>query len=636
MMSALLDALQAPPFQALGWALVHFLWQGMLLALVFRALLGALRRSTPQVRYLAACAGLFLMAATPVVGTVLALRAPVAVGPAAAHGAAGPAGSASVPEATLSSPGAGPAAAPRPSLPDARAEESGVRGWVERAEAGVRPWLPVLVLVWLLGVGLGAARMAGAWLHLRRLRTRWLCEVPAEWAATLARLCRQMGIDRPVRVLGSTRIDGPAVIGALKPVILIPASLVSGLSPRDVELIMTHELAHVRRWDYVVNLAQAMVETLLFFHPAIWWLSEVIRDEREKCCDDLVVSVAGGGRRYARALLAAEELRATGPGPRLAPALGGGSLYRRIQRIVVPAEETPSAGGAPLGACLAVLAAAVLTLGGARNVAALDGPRPAEEVPAAAPLPSPGDLGERWAEARVRAAASGWSGYWIAWGIPAAAPGGTPGSNSDRDRPVAGTPDPLLARLARGRDVERLGPEPGPTDVVFLFRMPAAGDSVPSVMKIRTAEVRADLDGAPLVWLGAAPYEESLGMIARLYGAAAPEVRAELAAGAALHAPGDAPLGFVRRVLEGDPSETVRAEAAYWLHHQPTPAALALLERTARGDDSADVREEAVTGIARMGTPAAREVLARLERDAPHLEVRREAGDWLMRGPSIP
>ncbi|MBB4635074.1 M56 family metallopeptidase [Longimicrobium terrae] len=621
-MSTLLNALSAPLFQAVGWALVNFVWQGLLLAVVFRAILGAMHRAPAQARYLVGCAGLLLMAAAPVAGTVTALRtAPETA--AVAQGAADGAAAEFVPAADAGRADAAVFSA---------APSGEVAGWMEQWRDGVRRWLPLVVLGWMLGVLLGSVRMAGAWVHLRRLRTRWLCEVPEPWRASLSRLAGELRISRPVRLLVSTRIDGPALVGALSPVILLPASLLTGLSVRDLELILAHELAHVRRWDYAVNLAQAALETVLFFHPAVWWLSGVVREEREHCCDDAVVAATGRGNRYARALLAAEELRAARPGPMLAPALGGGSLYRRVQRLVGPGQGPPAAGAGSLAA-LGVLLCAVLALGGVRTLTAGEGSVASLAAVVDDARPSdPGALGERRRQARQRAAAEGWSrGYWIGWAVPGDHSVDL-ASNSDRGDGAEGGA-PVLDRLARGGSgAVSMGEAPRGTEAVVLLRLGAPDDTVPRVMKLRGATLPADVDDGPLVWLGRPPAGESLGLLAALYAGAPDEVRAEIAAAAAVHPVGDEALAFVRRVLGRDPSARVRAEAAFWLRHQPGDAAVALLERTSREDASEDVRQEAVSGLARMRLPAARTALQRLERDAPSPGVRREAGDWLERG----
>ena len=145
-------------------------------------------------------------------------------------------------------------------------------------------------------------------------------------------LGRRLGIGRAVALLESSAISVPMVVGWLRPVVLVPASALAGLPPRQLAAILAHELAHVRRHDYLVNLLQAAVETLLFYHPAVWWVSAQVRRERENCCDDLAVAVCGDRLGYARALADLEGLRA--PASPLVLAASGGSLVERIRRLV--------------------------------------------------------------------------------------------------------------------------------------------------------------------------------------------------------------------------------------------------------------------------------------------------------------
>jgi beta-lactamase regulating signal transducer with metallopeptidase domain len=127
-------------------------------------------------------------------------------------------------------------------------------------------------------------------------------------------------------------VEVPTVIGWLRPVILVPASALTGLSAEQLEALLAHELAHIKRYDYLINLIQTAVETLLFYHPAVWWLSAQIRQEREHCCDDLAVATCGDVLIYARALAELEQLRSLAPG--LAVAANGGALINRIQRLI--------------------------------------------------------------------------------------------------------------------------------------------------------------------------------------------------------------------------------------------------------------------------------------------------------------
>src|SRR5437870_3197950 len=159
---------------------------------------------------------------------------------------------------------------------------------------------------------LAAAGLASGWATPRRLATAGTRPVSEAWRQALARLARQLRVSRPVRLLASALIEVPAVIGWWRPVILIPVSVLAGggLTPLQLDALLAHELAHVRRHDYLVNLLQAVVETLLFYHPAVWWVSARVREERERCCDDLAVAACGDVRVYATALLRMEQLRA--------------------------------------------------------------------------------------------------------------------------------------------------------------------------------------------------------------------------------------------------------------------------------------------------------------------------------------
>jgi hypothetical protein len=187
-------------------------------------------------------------------------------------------------------------------------------------------------------------------------------------------LGRRLGLHRAVTLLESAAVAVPVVVGWLRPVVLVPASTLAGLAPKQLEAILAHELAHIRRHDYLVNLFQAVVETLLFYHPAVWWVSTQIRRERENCCDDLAVAVCGDRLGYARALVELEGLR--GAAPRLAMAVSGGSLSGRVRRLVSAPERSsrrPWAAGLLALALLPIGAAVQLSCSGATARQSHDG-----------------------------------------------------------------------------------------------------------------------------------------------------------------------------------------------------------------------------------------------------------------------
>jgi len=345
--------LDRPAIDALGWTLVHFAWQGLVIALGFAALDRSLSRASANVRYLVACGTLLTMLAVPI-GTFVVLRGlPRPSAPSAVRSMAAPTAIAKSAATRLDALSrlitSGPdrmvvARAPRKPLKEV------LTAWAENARlAAIFPWL---VMAWGMGVLVLSIRLLGGWWLVRRMRDALANAPLPEWQPRLFALSRRIGVSRPVRLLRSAMVQVPTAIGWLHPVILLPTSTLTGLSPRQIESILAHELAHIRRHDYLVNLLQSLVETLLFYHPGVWWVSSRIREERELCCDDLAVGVAGDPAVYAEALFQIERLR--GEAAALVVAASGGSLLARIRRLagVAPrGHEQPSRGlAAMLGA----------------------------------------------------------------------------------------------------------------------------------------------------------------------------------------------------------------------------------------------------------------------------------------------
>lgn len=292
-----------PILHTLGWTLLHFLWEGLLLGLLAWGALALLQRRSPAARYGMGLLFLGLMALAPIVTFLMLLpSAPTALPVSAA--------------APLS---AAPGALP----------------WTLRLEALLDPGLPLVLALWTAGVALLSLRFAGSLLYLQRLTAASVEPAPAEWHLVIARLSREMGLRRAVRLLRSLRVEAPMVVGWIRPVILVPAAAFTGLSPTQVEAVLAHEMAHIRRHDFLVNLVQSALETLLFFHPAVWWLSSRLRAERELCCDDTAVAFCGDRAAYARALATLEGLRQPAPA-QLRVGADGGSLMNRIRRLLQP------------------------------------------------------------------------------------------------------------------------------------------------------------------------------------------------------------------------------------------------------------------------------------------------------------
>src|SRR5207247_3840122 len=199
--------------------------------------------------------------------------------------------------------------------------------------------LPALILAWAAGVGLLSVRGLGGWAVAQRLKRSGRPVTLEAWQRGARQLCQRMRVWLPVRVCESALVEVPTVVGWLRPVVLLPVSTLAGLSPAQLEALLAHELAHIRRFDYLVNLLQTFGETLLFYHPAVWWVSHRMRVEREHCCDDLAVAAGGNATRYARALADLQGLCSDAPA--LAVAATGGSLFERIARLVGPPQHLP-------------------------------------------------------------------------------------------------------------------------------------------------------------------------------------------------------------------------------------------------------------------------------------------------------
>jgi beta-lactamase regulating signal transducer with metallopeptidase domain len=309
-MTALTNWLSPSAMHSLGWTLVHFLWQGTAVAALAAVLMTLCRRASA--RYALAVGALVLMLAAPV-ATFSFLTSS---GTSAAKGA--PATSSPVDESHTAT---GKVAV--------RAS-SGLSRLSPSLDISLDA-LPWLVEAWLLGVAFFSLRSAGGFLLLERERRKESPIVTDRVLAMCETLQRQLGLNRAVRYCECAWLQAPAVIGWLRPIVLLPVTALTGLSEEQLQLVIVHELAHIQRLDPFVNVFQISVETLLFYHPAVWWLNKRIRAEREHCCDDVAVSLCGNPVEYARALTLMEEWRTA---PALAMAVNRGPLSERIFRVL--------------------------------------------------------------------------------------------------------------------------------------------------------------------------------------------------------------------------------------------------------------------------------------------------------------
>ncbi len=302
----------------LGWMLIHFLWQGMIVGIALWTLLALLPKNFSRIRYLTSVLALVIICMLPMVtiSKIVSMEVPPveplsptisAVLPSGLSGEIVAADSSATISKVLQVP------------------SSKISGLVS-----LDPLLPWLVGGWVIGVFFAEVNLIRSCLTLNRWRRQGAVPETSEWKERFRRLSDQLGLQPQISLLESSRLSVPMVVGWLKPAVLVPVGFLTSLPVKHVEAILLHELAHVRRGDFLINFLQSWVETLFYFHPAVLWIGKQIRAEREFCCDQMAARYCGGNLVYAKALTALEECRE----PRLlGVAANGGALLDRIQRL---------------------------------------------------------------------------------------------------------------------------------------------------------------------------------------------------------------------------------------------------------------------------------------------------------------
>ncbi|GAB3352819.1 M56 family metallopeptidase [Lysobacter tyrosinilyticus] len=303
---------------ALGHALLHFLWQGVLIGSLAALALQALRAARPQVRYAAACFALLACVLAPL-GTFIVQLAAASPEPlfGAAHAA--------------------------PLVIAAPQAHGALFGFVPASEK-YNAYLPWIVALWAAGASVMSLRIAMGLVWIQRLRNTPQGELQATWQSRLDAIAVHFGLSRGVALRLVDNLDTPVSAGWWRPVVLLPVGLLTRMPTDLIEALLAHELAHIRRHDYLVNLLQNAVEALLFYHPVTWWLSRRIRAEREQIADQLAAEVVCAPRRLAVALYELSEIPRTHPTLHLAQAARGGQLMSRIEQLIRPTRRAhPSA-----------------------------------------------------------------------------------------------------------------------------------------------------------------------------------------------------------------------------------------------------------------------------------------------------
>ncbi len=300
--------------RSLSWTFVHSLWMGLLLTIAGALIMLGTKRSSPSLRYGLLCVSFFAFL-TAVVAVFIITWNDYGI-----KSGSNPAGKIA---------GHNPATLIQQLLTGLDTVLSSYKTWI--------------VSIWFIIFLARAVKMTNDLLQVRRLRSSFTAAPPAEWQQRFEKLYRQLKIASPVRLLESALVNVPLVIGHLKPVVLVPAGIFSNLSAAEVEAVLLHELAHIRRNDYFVNLIQRIAEMIFFFNPGFLWISSLLRSERENCCDDMVIVHTNDKERYVNALIRFREHMMQDSSYALGFPGQGKSLFHRIFRIVYSKNRSLSA-----------------------------------------------------------------------------------------------------------------------------------------------------------------------------------------------------------------------------------------------------------------------------------------------------
>ncbi len=297
--------------EAFGWTVLHSLWQATLIAIITGFLLLVCRKKSANTRYKIAALGM-LSIFVAALGTFLYLY-----------------------QSSYSAPLTAGITANLVGVVESIELESISTTSIQGFKDYFNNHLPLIVTLWLMGATVFFLRLLGGLIYIQHLRNHCVKIMDNVWLDTLKNLSRKLPGDKFIALAESKLVKVPLVIGHLKPLILFPIGMINQLSPQEVEAILAHELAHISRNDYLINIIQSIIETLFYYHPAIWWLSWQIQTEREHCCDDIAIKLNGNSLSYAKALVRLQEL-ANAPTPSFAMPFAGrkNQLLGRIQRVL--------------------------------------------------------------------------------------------------------------------------------------------------------------------------------------------------------------------------------------------------------------------------------------------------------------
>lgn len=284
---------------ALGWTILHSLWQGAAYAVLLGVFLVLMRDYSPQARHFTAAGllGAFVLTALFTFSRLYSPAQPRGVFSAKKEHRATKVDADDTLLATYPHHGA------NPDLVATTAQNEATNGPIERAEEYFDRHLPLIVTIWMMGILVLLLRFLGQLAYIQRLKSYGTSLFPAVWEERLRELEDRLNITRKVTYLLSPRSGSPFTVGWLKPYVLLPDDLLTSMTENQVYTILAHELAHISRNDYLINLLQQLATILFFYHPGAWWMSSRIAEEREHCCDDIAIAVTGTPKQYAETLI---------------------------------------------------------------------------------------------------------------------------------------------------------------------------------------------------------------------------------------------------------------------------------------------------------------------------------------------
>ncbi len=321
---------------ALGWTLLHSLWQAALVVVLLLIIKAIFRNFSAKVHYGFSIGAMCLFFVTIMYTLIYYMNVPIKLN-------------------VISE-----VFTPAPILDSSAGQQQYVGSqaiWSIDAMINQLPSkFPILLLTWLVGMMLTGFKLAGGYLYLNGKIKKASKFSSLELGDLIESISGKLGLKKAITACEVDFVDSPAVFGHLKPIILIPIGLFSHLSPEQVEMVLMHEIAHIKRNDFLVNLLQSALEVVFFFNPGFWWISKTIRQDRENCCDDMIMATNHRPVNYIKTLAALNFF--TTANHKLLPALLGDSkhqLLRRMQRLVNKSEQINMISIYKLGAIILML-----------------------------------------------------------------------------------------------------------------------------------------------------------------------------------------------------------------------------------------------------------------------------------------